>query len=359
MRSPSPARVAPGSAQLLALLLTIFLILLVMHPLDARSQMRLGGFTDFLFTATDDETAQPSSGFREGQFVLHVNSSLSDRASFFAELSVSPRTNGFVMEVERTIFRYDYADAFKPSLGRYHTPVSFWNSAYHHGTWLQTSVDRPLAVKFGSNFVPIHFVGAMVDGRVFPGSVSLSYAGGVGNGRAANVARAGDTGDVNNNRAVFLRGSLRSDALYELEVGGSIYVDRFTNAADRITNERTLSAFVSLTSETPEVLAEFFLVNHEDDDTGRSYDSNSYYVQVAYRLPAFDGRVKPYARIEEMDIDDADPGFDTKVDDLKRVVGGVRIDFLESVALKLEGQRASESSREFVNRFLAAINMTF
>jgi len=38
------------------------------------------------------------------------------------------------------LIRYDYNDFFKLSFGRYHTPINYWNTAFHHGLWLQTTI---------------------------------------------------------------------------------------------------------------------------------------------------------------------------------------------------------------------------
>jgi len=328
----------------------------------ARADLRFGGFTDYSYFATDADSG-PSSGIREGQFVLHLNSALSDRLAFFGEITWSPSDHGFGTEIERSILTYRHNDAFKPSVGRYHTPVSWWNVAFHHGAWLQTSVDRPIPVKFGSSFTPVHFVGAMVDGTVFPAGLNVSYTGGVGNGRGENVARAGDAGDVNEHRATIVRLQLRPDALYSLQAGGALYLDRFPIEADGSELDETmLSAFVVYTSETPELLAEFFFIRHEDDVTGQTSESTSYYVQLGYRLPWRHGLCKPYGRVENMDISDTDRGFmeaESAVPDLRRYLAGIRLDVAAPVAVKLEGRRSRERNFDWVNEFFTSVSLVF
>src|SRR5215467_6731969 len=138
------------------------------HDHDARQpelflspSLRLAGFSDLNFAATDQHGAK--SGFTEGQFILHLSSALSSRVSYFGELSFTARTDagtgspaatGFNVEVERSIIRFDQSDKLKLSFGRYHTPINYWNTAYHHGSWLQTSVSRPEMVQFGGSFIP-------------------------------------------------------------------------------------------------------------------------------------------------------------------------------------------------------------
>src|SRR6266852_1561407 len=54
------------------------------------------------------------------------------------EVSFTAQPTGYDLSVERTIIRYDYNDYFKLSFGKYHTPIGYWNAAFHHGAWLQT-----------------------------------------------------------------------------------------------------------------------------------------------------------------------------------------------------------------------------
>ena len=42
-----------------------------------------------------------------------------------------------------TTFTFDKSDRLKVSFGRYHTPINYWNTAFHHGQWLQTTISRP------------------------------------------------------------------------------------------------------------------------------------------------------------------------------------------------------------------------
>ena len=142
-------------------------------------------FGDALFTLAEGSAPD---GFKIGQIVAQANATLSERVLFFGELSVTGRNTGYSVAMERAILRYEFNDGVKVSVGRFHTPVSYWNTAFHHGLWLQGSVARPEAVKFGSRFIPVHFVGAMAEGQ-FSGT-PLHYAVGVGNGRGRSCCRS-------------------------------------------------------------------------------------------------------------------------------------------------------------------------
>ena len=129
------------------------------------------------------------------------------------------------------ILRFDQSDRLKVSFGRYHTPINYWNTAFHHGQWLQTTIARPEMIQFGGRFLPVHFVGALVEGSVPAGGWNLNYKAGVGNGRATVISRGGDAGDVNGDRAWLANAFSKPDRLFGLEFGGSFYGDTVTLAA--------------------------------------------------------------------------------------------------------------------------------
>src|SRR5229473_403155 len=161
--------------------------------------LQIRGFGDVDFSATDQKGSV--SGFNLGQFVLHLASPLSEKVSFFGEVSFTAQPTGYDLSVERTIIRYDYNDYFKLSFGKYHTPIGYWNAAFHHGAWLQTTIARPEMIKFGGTFIPTHFVGVEAEGNIPSGGLGLGYNVGLGNGRSSLLSKSGDSGDSNDNRS--------------------------------------------------------------------------------------------------------------------------------------------------------------
>ncbi|HEV8131839.1 MAG TPA: hypothetical protein VGQ81_11355, partial [Acidobacteriota bacterium] len=151
--------------------------------------LQIRGFADVDFSATNQKGSV--SGFNLGQFVLHLASPLSKKVGYFGELSFTARPAGYDVQVERTIIRYDYNDYFKISFGKYHTPLGYWNTAFHHGAWLQTTISRPQMVQFGGTFIPVHFVGLQAEGNLPSGGLGLGYSVGLGNGRSSILSRAG------------------------------------------------------------------------------------------------------------------------------------------------------------------------
>ncbi len=189
----------------------------------------LRGFTDIDFAQTDNNDTLPN-GFMVGQFVLHMSSSLGGKVSFFGETSFTARPTTYAVEVERVIIRYDYNDHLKISAGRFHTPINYWNTEFHHGLWLQTTIDRPEMIVGGGTFQPVHFIGVLAEGLISSPTVGLAYNFGVGNGRGAVLSRAGDAGDVNTNRAWVGKVYSRPAAMNGLELGAAVYHDLVTVA---------------------------------------------------------------------------------------------------------------------------------
>jgi len=327
----------------------------------------IAGFSDINFAAIDRPGSR--SGFTEGQFVLHMNSALSSKVNFFGELSLTARSDagigtppatGFNVEVERSIIQFQQNDYFKVSFGRYHTPINYWNETFHHGQWLQTSISRPEMVQFGGSFLPIHFVGALVEGAAPAGGLNLNYNFGLGDGRSSVISKAGDWGDVNNNRAWLVSLFSRPSALYGLQFGGSVYRDLITPVgvlAGTAFHEWIESAHVVWSKENPEVIAEFANVTHQEVGASTS-NSQAWYVQSAYRLPRSARLWKPYYRFEYIHIPGSDKLF-RAVPSLAGSTVGVRYDISSFAALKFEWRNLRRPGEPRVNGAFAQTSFTF
>ncbi|HEV2150567.1 MAG TPA: hypothetical protein VGR37_24420 [Longimicrobiaceae bacterium] len=338
--------------------LAVFALLCLASPAHSQGDagsLHLLGFTDFNYLATDQPVAQ---GFREGQLAGHLTAGLTDRITFFAEVTATATAAGFNLEVERTVLRYDVLDALKLSAGRYHTPVSYWNTAYHHGQWLQTSVARPELIRGGGAVLPVHFVGVMAEGSFPTGPLGLGYAAGIGNGRHTHIGRAGDAGDANSSRAWVVSGHARPPRLFGLQVGGSVYGDRISVPSRDAVDERIVSAHLAWSRETPELLAEYARVLHRPRG-GETTRTDAYYAQLGYRLPGGARALKPYLRAERVAVSEDDPVFAAAGLDREVAIAGIRYDFAPVAALKAEYRRERLDSPELFNTLALQLSFTF
>jgi hypothetical protein len=324
--------------------------------------LRIHGFLDVNFAATDSEAP---AGFEMGQLVLHLASALGPKVNVFAETSFAPRyprgegtlPTSYAVDLERGFIRYDHNDAFKLSFGRFHTPIGYWNNAYHHGLYLQTTVSRPEMMAFGATYQPVHFVGLLAEGRA-PGSrLGLGYTVGVGNGRAPNLTRGGDAGDSNRHKAVLANVYARPDRVNALEFGMSVYHDRVRSEAGVDMNEWITGAHVAWTNETPELIAEVVNVRHTDRMTGVTFNNPAFYAQGAYRLPFHGARWKPYVRFENISTDLDDPWFEHL--DMSVSTLGLRYDIADFAAFKGEYRRSTQRTRGRENAMFLQTSFTF
>lgn len=331
------------------------------HPLleaalPSYPSLHITGFSEVNYS--DSDAAARPQGFSEGQLVLHLSSALSSRISFFGELAVTARDDEFEVSMERGLLRYDHSDRLKVSLGRYHTPVSWWNTAYHHGAWLHTTIGRPEMLAFGGRFLPLHFVGGVAEGTFPAGGLNLGYRAGLGNGRAEDPRRPGDAGDANSSLAWLVHLGVRPERPFGLEAGGAFYLDRLSPAGGPEVDERIASAYVVWQRYEGELIAELAQVQHLPDAATDAFTSRAYYLQAAYRLPWAGERLKPYYRYESIDLAAGDPVF-AGVPELEGSTFGLRLDFTQFAALKAEYRLFRRPGRQEEHGGFAQVAFTF
>jgi hypothetical protein len=326
-------------------------------PPDAtedRPTVSVRGFADANWARTSDRKGDSggssTDGFSLGYLVGHVSATLGGKFSFSAELTLTQDANtNFVTDVARAFLRYDFNDRFKISVGRYHAPVTYWATAFHRGMWLQTTIFRPDYIK-DEWFQPDHFNGIVAEGTLVS-RAGVGYIVGYGNGRELDLRKQGDPsafadeqGDpanVGHHRAQVVRIFSRPPQLSGVEFGGALYHDVIAQTGTPGVPEWIASAFVALTRETPEVIAEFSNLRHTY--FGTAYDSKAFYVQLGYRLP-WVPTLKPYGRFEKA-VSPQDEPIIGALSNWKSTVGA-RYELSDFAALKVEFARRSPSLRK-------------
>ncbi len=184
-----------------------------------------------------------TNSFALGQLNLFVTSDISEKFKFLGEIVFESgpdnfynvpggRRNEFGVDVERYLVQYSYNDYFNLAAGRYHTAIGFYNTAYHHSTWFQTTTGRPLLFEFedSGGILPIHNVGLSASGRIPSGALGLHYVAEIGNGRASRQPLGDEpvqnVVDENNYKAVNLALFARPESIRGLQIGFSGYHDK-------------------------------------------------------------------------------------------------------------------------------------
>ena len=75
------------------------------------------------------------------------------------------------------ICRSIFSDAATLWAGRFHTPYGIWNTAFHHGAQIQTSLSRPRFLEFEDRggILPAHTVGAWLTGTLPLSGARFNY----------------------------------------------------------------------------------------------------------------------------------------------------------------------------------------
>lgn len=283
-----------------------------------------------------------------GELGLQVTAGLSDRLSFFSEWTANlveaedPAADaGFEVEIERIILKYERSDALRLSAGRFHTPVSHWNTVFHHGVWLQTSIDRPLIIRFENELSPAHFEGLMVEGELPLGGIGLGYTGGTGKGRGTELELGEGDSSIDGGTARVAGLSARPRAVPDLIAGLAVYSDRVRPAAGGVEFDETIETiYLAWHRASPELLSEHSRIRHRAVQGGPRFEHRASYLQLAYRLRGFSEPFKPYFRYERLEIDERDPLFAGTLSE-RLLTFGLRVDLTPALALKVEARRSS------------------
>lgn len=300
-----------------------------------KTLMKIRGFGDVNFHG--DNHKGDTTSFTLGQLDLFVTSDISEKFKFLSEIVFEAgRDNAFGVDVERYLLQYSPNDYFNLSAGRYHTAIGYYNTAYHHSTWLQTATGRPFLFQFEDDggILPIHNVGVSATGMIPSGRLGLHYVAEVGNGRASsspNAEAVQNTVDENNGKSFNLGFYFRPTAVRGLQAGISVYHDGLRPIALPAISEFIVAAHAVVVRPNFEWLNEALVIRHAPDGTSHVFDTPGFYTQLSRRF----GSYRPYVRYQYVNASDAEPVF-PQVGLQQGPSIGVRYDPSESVALKLQ-----------------------
>jgi hypothetical protein len=271
-----------------------------------------------------------------------------DRLSFLAEIMFEvDEQNNFVLDVERTEIAYLFSDYFRVKFGRFHTAIGYYNDAYHHGRYFQTTVDRPEMVRFEDEggLIPAHSVGIHIDGLLPLGPLgSVRYDVDGANGRGNIPDEVTNLVDHDNNKALNLRLRFEPSFPDGLMFGGNVYIDTIKatgadpSAATVDVDELILGAHLAYLENYVHLIAEYLYIQHKFFN--RTGVTQGAFGELGYTF----GIVTPYARVQWVKfpaLEDADPFLLGNVafprGTFTAGVAGLRIAVSDYLAVKIEG----------------------
>ncbi len=294
-----------------------------------------------------------SKGFNVGNFSLYLTPEFGDRVKSLVELAFEVgRDGGVAVDLERVQVGYTFSDAATLWAGRFHTPYGIWNTAYHHGGQIQTSVSRPRFLEFEDRggILPAHTVGAWLTGTVPLGGTRFNYDVYAGNGPRidSDPALRGNLnpnmgGDDNHSMLVGFRAELAPrGALDGLKLGVHALRATVNDNSPGLNRSRMLAygPYASFTNDQWEILSELYRFNNRDlSGASGSHGSTAWYVQAGYNT----GRITPYVRAERTSLDQTDNYFffQNSGRSYSATSLGLRFDLTNSVALKFEAGRTT------------------
>jgi hypothetical protein len=322
----------------------------------AASQVDLGlpihGFADVGGGIRNDAAAGTSQprGFKVGVFDLYMTPQISSRIKALVEIAFEYDESGVLnVDVERMQLGYAFGDWLTLWGGRFHTPYGYWNTAFHHGAQLQTTIVRPKFLDFedSGGILPAHSVGVWANGATRTGLGKVGYDFYVINGDriTTGVLDFQARGDSDSNVGYGFRTSL-TPAGTSLTVGVHGFDQRVTgeNAEGTATGNvkvRMLGGFANYDTDNWEAMLEYYNFRNRDIAGGTgTHASNAWYAQVGYNI---NEQYTPYVRYESCSLSDADPFFTLQESgkSYRRSVAGVRYNLSPKAALKAEWLRTT------------------
>jgi hypothetical protein len=334
------------------------------NMVTAKPPVALRGFADVGWHGTSGGV----KGFTDGSLSFYLTPRLSDSVKSLIEFIFERDSNGdLTTDVERLQIGYTFENGTTAWLGRFHTPLGYWNTAYHHGQQLQLSVLRPQFIDFEDHggILPVHTVGLLGTGAVSAGGGRVSYDLYTGNSPSIrdNTLNPNDIGRLESGSALgFNLGYLFGGNADGLKIGAHGYRGDVRDDASPANRTRLniLGAYAALDSPLWEVVAEYYDFRNDDLSGGSGqYASWAGFAQVGRRFDLW----IPYARVERASLNQADKYFAMQASgrSYRRAALGLRYDLTPDSAIKTElgRTRREESPAVDFNQLLMQFAIRF
>jgi hypothetical protein len=297
-------------------------------------------------------------GFGVGSLDLYLTPQFGSRVKSLMEIvfEYGPEGTG-EFEAERAQVGYTFSDALTLWAGRFHTPIGLWNTLYHHGANLQTSIYRPRFIEFEdrNGLLPTHSVGLWASGKTTIEVGKVNYDVYVSNGPTVRKRLLDFNGftDDNSGKLVGLNlGIQPAGVLRGLSVGVHAFgatVDTRT-AADTVLSRsrmRMSGGYFGYDAKGFEAIGEYYRFANRELASGARHSSTAWFTQVGYSF----GGLLPFARYERVSLDSNDMLFSTQQvgRSYTRSSIGARYELDSKSALKIELGDSTEAAATLID----------
>ncbi|PWU09384.1 MAG: hypothetical protein C5B50_27540 [Verrucomicrobia bacterium] len=310
--------------------------------------------------------------FYMGEFDLFLKAQLAEDTSVVSETVLAADSNNDMgVDIERLYLEHRFNDSFIVDLGRFHTSIGYYNTTYHHGTWLQTAIGRPTFLMYedSGGILPIHMIGLSLHGAVPSSGLNLNYAVELGNGLeySANSVNANQqVFSSSDTKAINLALTAKPDALPGTQFGVNLYYDHIEPDNSGTTNQVPnydqfiFGAHAVYNRGDWEFLNEGYLIL-DKPTSGETHCNPAFYTQLAHKF----GPLTPYVRFTYYHVMQNDllyaldwaGGVNAGVHYGPSV--GLRYDFTTFAALKLQYDYLVDSGLNDASRINVQACFTF
>ena len=312
----------------------------------------LHGFADVGWgNANKNYGPEQPDGFTFGNMDLFLAPHF-DNVKALLELVVEHDDAGDIaVDLERIQVGYLFSDQLTLWFGRFHTPYGYWNTAFHHGAQLQTSILRPKFIDFEDKggILPAHMTGMWATGQAGSGDGKLHYDVYVTNGNKISdgVLNMNQARDDNGNPAAGFNIAYVYRRAFTLGLHGFTQEIDAYDAASVKTSRTTVNMaglYAYLSNNDWEGITEYYLFNNKDLDGGMSsHTSSAAFLQIGRTL---NSNLTPYYRFEQSDLSQTDNYFaaQTSGRSYTRHALGIRFDVNAKAAIKLEANSTDQDT---------------
>ncbi|MEQ1838555.1 MAG: hypothetical protein ABL858_09535 [Candidatus Nitrotoga sp.] len=317
----------------------------------------LHGFYDVGF-ATNNNGKYGSKGFNVGSFDLYLTPQFGDRVKSLVELIFEVEADGsLATDMERVQLGYIFGDEATLWAGRFHSPFGYWNTAFHHGAQIQTSIRRPKFIDFEDKggIMPSHMTGAWLIGKIPAGAGNVNYDLYGGNGPQL-IQEAPDLAGINspaagsddNHQAFtgFNLGYNFTGAADGLRLGTHGFKGDVNDSLGNVTDVGMNGLYGTYITDDWEILTEYYHFSNKVKKVnpltgtaivGSTNPSNAWFAQAAKSF----GQWIPFVRLEKASLNQDDPYFFNQISgaSYSRQAVGLRYDLNGTSAIKLELDR--------------------
>jgi hypothetical protein len=309
------------------------------HDAD-ESGLAIHGFADVGFGLTSNGNR---NGFSVGSLDFYLAPQLGEHTRALFEVITEVGADGAAtVDLERAQLGYSFGDTLTAWLGRFHTPVGYYNAAFHHGQQIATSLRRAQFLEFEDKggILPMHTTGLWLTGTRHETVGKITYDLWAGNSPAIadNELAPNAGGSTNHNLSVGANAGYQFGENWDgLKIGAHFLRGRIADdqALRNTTTTNIYGIYAIYETESWEDFAELYRFRNRDESGGSGvHMSNAGFVQLGYRMEPY----TPYLRYERTRLDQSDNYFSQLNSGMSywRAALGLRYDIDLKSALKFE-----------------------